>query len=360
MDLRKEGIRSQKKSIYKKTKILIYAMNNYFATVVPGLEQLLIDEINSKLTDIKIIGTKRGKVFIQSSLNLDILKTLKIANNLYLVIARFEVSIHRSDLNHLRDQIFQLNLKPYLLKDHFYVNASRKGVHTYSRYEAAQAAMDGIKKRFPHKNVSTTNHHEVEFRLDIEDHEALFSLRLTEAAYRFRHNQRSFSAASLTPTVAHAMVRLSEPEEKDVFIDPCCGSGTILSERLLYPFTFVGGGDIDTNALAAARENLKDTFAEVIQWDACKLNLRDDSIHKVATNLPFGRQISFGSKTNEINQGILTEISRVLTHGGILVVLSENWDEILQVAESLDLLLLKSYILSFKGLHPTIYVFKKI
>ncbi|WP_166083249.1 methyltransferase [Erysipelothrix anatis] len=335
-------------------------MNNYFATVVPGLEQLLIEEINSQLKDIKIMGTSRGKVFMQTSINADLLKTLKIANNLYLIITRLEVGIHRSDLNHLRDQIFQLNLKPYLRKAHFYVNASRKGGHTYSRYEAAQAAMDGIKKRFPHKKVSMTNHHEVEFRLDIEDYEALFSLKLTEATFRFRHNQRSFSAASLTPTVAHAMVRLSDPEEKDVFIDPCCGSGTILSERLLYPFTFVGGGDIDNNALAVARENLKDTFAEVIQWDACKLNLEDDSIHKVATNLPFGRQISFGSETNEVNRGILTEISRVLTHGGTLVVLSESWDEILQVAESLDLLLLKSYPLSLKGLHPTIYVFKKI
>src|SRR5690606_22797971 len=133
------------------------------------------------------------------------------------------------------------NLKPFLGKGNFYVNVSRKGSHTYSRFEAAQKAMEGIKKRYPHRRIGTANRHDVEFRLDIEGHQALFSLRLTDAIYRFRHNNRKFTAASLLPTVAHAMVWLSKPEEEDVFIDPCCGSGTILSERLSYPFTYIGG-----------------------------------------------------------------------------------------------------------------------
>jgi hypothetical protein len=66
--------------------------------------------------------------------------------------------------------------------------------------------MEGIKKRYPHRKIDTSKNHDIEFRLDIIDDNALFSIRLTDAIYRFRQKQRSFNKAALLPTVAHAMV----------------------------------------------------------------------------------------------------------------------------------------------------------
>ncbi|NOU92931.1 methyltransferase [Paenibacillus sp. LMG 31456] len=334
---------------------------NYFATVLPGLEDLLIEEIKDRCFEIVVTKTNRGKVFFTTTLDIEHLKSLRLANNLYLVISELEVGLHRLHLHQLRDQVSRISLKPFLKKGtYYYVNASRKGSQTYSRFEAANAAMEGIKKRYPYKRISMNRQPDVEFRLDIDDHHGLFSLKLTNASYRFRRNDRRFSAASLLPTVAHAMVWLSAPVEEDVFIDPCCGSGTILWERFSYPFTYIGGGDIDHQALKVAKENLMDTFAEVTHWDARKLAFADASIDKVVTNLPFGRQISFGRETNEINRAILIEITRVMKIQGKAVILTENWDEILQVAASLYLRLIKAFPLSLKGLHPTIYVFEKL
>lgn len=334
---------------------------NYFATVLPGLEDLLIEEIKGRYFEIVVSKTNRGKVFFTTALDIEQLKGLRLANNLYLVISELDVGLHRLDLHQLRDQVFRINLKPFLEEGtYYYVNASCKGSQTYSRFEAANAAMEGIQKRYPYKRMSVNRQPEVEFRLDIEDRNGLFSLKLTRASFRFRRSDRHFSAASLLPTVAHAMVWLSTPEDEDVFIDPCCGSGTILCERLSYPFTYIGGGDIDHQALKVAKANLMDTFAEVTNWDARKLAFADASIDKIVTNLPFGRQISFGSETNENNRDILIEISRVLKVQGKAVILSENWDEILQVAASLRLRLIKVFPLSLKGLHPSIYVFEKV
>ncbi|MDT2797865.1 class I SAM-dependent methyltransferase [Enterococcus cecorum] len=335
-------------------------MKHYFATVLPGLESLLKEEINVKLVRTKIVGTTRGKVFIKTTLNLEQLKTLKLADNIYQVISQFKIGFHRKDLQNLYKQIYQLDLKPFLKKGSFYVNVSRKGSHTYSRFEAGQKAMEGIKNRYPHRQIGTANSHDMEFRLDIENSHAVFSLKLTDATYRFRQNNKVFTAASLLPTVAHAMVWLSNPKKEDVFIDPCCGSGTILSERLSYPFTYVGGGDIDKNTVSTAKMNLKNSFAEVTQWDARELVFTDDSISKIVTNLPFGRQISFGAKTEEVNLAILTEIYRVLANEGTAVVLSEGWSKIVQEAKALGFSLIESYNLSLKGLHPTIYVFRKV
>lgn len=333
---------------------------NYFATVLPGLEDLLIEEIKDRYDKIMITKTERGKVFFTTTLDIDHLKTLRLANNIYLVISELEVGLHRLHLHQLRDQISRIHLRPFLEKGtYYYVNASRKGSQTYSRFDAAHAAMEGIKKRYPHKRIRMNHKPDVEFRLDIEDRRGLFSLKLTHASYRFRRSDKRFSSASLLPTVAHAMVWLSTPVEEDVFIDPCCGSGTILWERLSYPFTYIGGGDIDHQALLAAKENLMDTFVEVTHWDARKLAFVDASIDKVVTNLPFGRQISFGRETNEINRAILSEISRVMKIQGKAVILTENWDEILQIATLLQLRLIKAIPLSLKGLRPTIYVFEK-
>ncbi|PKI13326.1 hypothetical protein CW743_06965 [Staphylococcus shinii] len=136
-------------------------------------------------------------------------------------------------------------------------------------------------------------------------------------------------------------------------------TGTILAERLAYPFTYIGGGDIDSEAIDVAQDNLIDSPAEVNQWGTCKLTFANTSIPKVVTNIPFGRQISFGSETNKINSEILTEIYRVLSYEGTVVILSEGWNNIVSLANTLDFSLQKKYSLSLKGLHPTIYVFKK-
>ena len=62
---------------------------------------------------------------------------------------------------------------------------------------------------------------------------------------------------------------------------------------------------------------------------------------------------------NKINSEILTEIYRILSYGGTAVILSEGWDNILSLANTLGFSLQKKYSLSLKGLHPTIYIFKK-
>lgn len=334
-------------------------MKNYFATVLTGLEEVLLEEINTKLPATQINKIEKGKVFFSSNLSIDYLKTLKSADNLYQVITHFKVNKQRSSLQHLQKHVYDLYLKPFLGKGSFYVNVSRSGLHNYTRFEVAKKIMEGIKKRYPHRKIGTPRNHDIEFRLDIIDDDSLFSIRLTDATYRFRQKQRSFNKAALLPTVAHAMVWLSDPQAEDVFLDPCCGSGTILAERLAYPFTYIGGGDIDSEAINVAQDNLIDSLAEVNQWDARKLSFADTSIPKIVTNIPFGRQISFGSETNKINSEILTEIYRVLSYGGTAVILSEGWDNILPLANTLGFSLQKKYSLSLKGLHPTIYIFKK-
>jgi 23S rRNA G2445 N2-methylase RlmL len=119
---------------------------NYFTTALPGLEDLLIQKIKHRCFETVITKVNRGKVFFTSILDVEDLKRLRLANNLYLTITELEVGLHRQHLQQLCNQVFHINLKPLLGKGtYYYVNASRKESHTYSRLEAADAAMKGIK-----------------------------------------------------------------------------------------------------------------------------------------------------------------------------------------------------------------------
>lgn len=116
-------------------------------------------------------------------------------------------------------------------------------------------------------------------------------MRLTDASFRYRSGQRRFTAAALRPTVAHALVWTSNPHAKDRFIDPCCGSGTLFSERLVYPYSHIYGGDLSAEAVEASIDNTE--FHErlmVRQWDARRLPIDAGAMDKVVVNLQFAKK----------------------------------------------------------------------
>jgi tRNA (guanine6-N2)-methyltransferase len=77
--------------------------------------------------------------------------------------------------------------------------------------------------------------------------------------------------ASLRPTVAAAMVLLSDPRPDDVFLDSMCGGGTLLIERAQFGrYGLLLGGDIEPRALEASRRNIGPRYRpiQIHHWDA--------------------------------------------------------------------------------------------
>lgn len=260
--------------------------HQYMATVLPGLEWVLIDEMNAKLPNVQLQLTMRGKVFLTSDLPWQSLLKLRTADNLYRLIGRFSVGPQKCHLPRLEKQIstFDLSFAESIARPRggYVVNASRKGKQTYNRFEAAEAAMRGIARRYPKWTRGTAQNHTMEFRLDLDGEEAIFSLRLTDSTFRFRSRNRAFTQAALRPTIAHALVWCSSPKDTDIFVDPCCGSGTILTERLAYPYSEIRGGDLSAEAIGCARVNLKKTSHHVVQrWDARRLPLESGYVDKI-------------------------------------------------------------------------------
>jgi len=124
--------------------------------------------------------------------------------------------------------------------------------------------------------------------------------------------------ASLNATVAAAMVRLLAPPGGDVFLDPLCGAGTLLHERVLAlpaPALLLGG-DIEPRAVARATISLAGTPARLAVWDATALPLDAAAADVIACNPPYGRRTGSHEANRALYPRLLAELHRVVRSGG--------------------------------------------
>jgi tRNA G10 N-methylase Trm11 len=132
--------------------------------------------------------------------------------------------------------------------------------------------------------------------------------------------------ASLKPTVARALVSLSEPRPRDVVLDPMCGAGTILRERAdAGRARAILGGDTDPEAAQAARTNAGRS-ASVARWDATRLPLPDRSVDAVVCNPPYGRRLGEVRGLDRLYARSTREMARVLRPDGRCVLLTGEPD----------------------------------
>ena len=142
-------------------------------------------------------------------------------------------------------------------------------------------------------------------------------LRLTTGEMRHRGGRTEEREAALRPTLAAALIYLAG-KPRGALIDPCCGSGTVLTEASAARWQ-PAGGDIDAAALESAAANLRSRQG-LWQGDARKLPFPAGSVGAVATNLPFGHQCKLPTEPRPWLTAVLNEAARV-TGGGPVVVL---------------------------------------
>jgi 23S rRNA G2445 N2-methylase RlmL len=143
-------------------------------------------------------------------------------------------------------------------------------------------------------------------------------LRLSGARMRQHGGRKIERQGALRPTVAAAMVRLAG-EASGILADPCCGSGTILTEGLARGWTVVGA-DISAAAVGTARHNAPQAALWVA--DALNIPLPNGSVAACVSNLPFGQQFGVQGEMRDWLRTALRDMSRVTRAGGGVVVLA--------------------------------------
>ncbi|MCH5583400.1 HEAT repeat domain-containing protein [Shimazuella sp. AN120528] len=137
---------------------------------------------------------------------------------------------------------------------------------------------------------------------------------------------RRLRSTSLDWRVARAMVLCSKPSSHDVFVDPTCGSGTLLLDRAAYgSYRSLKGGDLNVEAVQTAADNLREWENVDLQiWDAASLPLADSSVSVMVSNLPFGRRVGDHESNVALYPIFIKEVNRVLNSGGRAVLLTQE------------------------------------
>lgn len=300
------------------------------ADVLEGLERFARDEITEHLgSSVRFIApTRAGALRFHYRGDLPALLELRSVIAVYLV-RRYAIPRPRALLGH-------------------------------QHFEALAAMIAAVRALFPHDNFQTLRlsaageessvlsrlKAEVALRtgLRVVSDEADLLLRLRRPAdgdgweVLIRLSPRPLATRSwrvcnmpgaLNATLAHCMLRLSQPDAGDRLINVACGSGTLLVERLaLGPTRSLIGCDIDQAALDCARSNLHAAgFGGRVQlelWDAARLPLPDASVNMICADLPFGQLVGSHRQNEALYPQIFAEATRIAAPGARMVLLTHE------------------------------------
>ncbi|HTU89514.1 MAG TPA: methyltransferase [Gemmataceae bacterium] len=311
-----------------------------YALVHPGLEAIAAEEIEGEL-DGEVKKSGPGIVVFRVPEIDERLLKLRTTEDLFLLAWGSDQLTHRAeDLERIRRWTSREADWPALLRIHhalrpkpkgrptYHLVAQMEGRHGYLRRDARKALAQGLAGTVPESWRPVEENAAVEFWLTIHGATAVCGLRLSDRTMRHRTYKLEHRPASLRPTIAAALIRLAEIGLRHFVLDPMCGAGTLLAERLAASQQIRGGcapvwgGDVDFSAVRAAAVNLRRLGPALLaQWDAARLPLASAAVDRIVSNPPFGKQLSSPNAVAALYQAMLREYDRVLRPGGLAVLI---------------------------------------
>lgn len=352
----------------------------YYAHTMPGLERVAWEEVRARLDGaslegLKTLGDRNGLVLFRYGGEPSDLLRLRTAEDVFFLVGWIpKVEWGYEGLS----QIYHAMLSSRFLglgvatqaglartarrgRRSFRVVSRMVGRnHPYRRIDLQRAVERALKRRSQGKWRLVQAGEDLEIWANLIGLDFICGLRLSDASMRHRDYKVAHVAASLRPSVAAAMVWLTDPGPADVFLDPMCGAGTLLVERgMMERHALLLGSDIEEGALRVAALNIgrKHKPRQLLRSDARRLPLAPHSVDRLATNLPFGRKIGSQHSNVGLYRAFLGEVDRVLSGDGRAVVLTSEARALKEALRGVDgLRPVKSYPMTLLGRRASIYV----
>ena len=164
-------------------------------------------------------------------------------------------------------------------------------------------------------------------RSDDKEHPWHVLVRTTPSPLSARDWRVCNYPGALNATIANVMVKLPGTTVADRFLNLCCGSGTLMVERLHSGAARrVIGLDSSTEALRLAEANLRQSGtlfgSTLLAGDSRSLPLPDDSMDTIVADLPYGMLVGDSGDLQDLYTRTLQESSRVARPGGNLVMVT--------------------------------------
>jgi 23S rRNA G2445 N2-methylase RlmL len=318
--------------------------DRYYLTVFNGLNEIARDELTHKFDDLRVETIHKGRehslLVVRFPDDPVELQKVRIAEDIFYLLDVITLDRSKDDLSRIKEKVLQSHYLERGLRVHrlfrqkirkgrtaFRVVAQATHKYGYRRVDAQKVVEKAIANRYNQKWKLVEDNPDIEFWLHLIGNKAILGIRLSTARMRQRAYKKVSLPGSLRPTIAFGMVWLSGIQPNDIFLDPMCGSGTILIERAESgAYKQLLGGDSNPQAIEATQVNIGDKYKPIsVQlWDAAQLPLADMSVNKICCNLPFGKLIGTPTSIKKLYHSFLKEAERVLKPRGTMVLLSSQ------------------------------------
>lgn len=207
----------------------------YIASTMSGLEDILAGELeNLGAENIEI--RKRAVKFdanneILYKANLQLRTALRILKPVAVFKARDQYALYKNIKRIKWEDFISLGntfmVRPVVFSSHFRHSK-------FAAQKAKDAIADRFRDRFNDKRPSVSlDHPDIPLNLHIAGDKVTISLDSSGASLNQRGYRQSGGDAPLNEVLAAGMIKLSGWDQKSTFIDPMCGSGTLLIEAAM-------------------------------------------------------------------------------------------------------------------------------
>lgn len=354
----------------------------YYVQTMPGVEEIAWLEIRDKLPGAKFGETVFAKeqngllIFSYAGDTADLFQLRTVEDVFVLAVSIEKVPRTRQVLPQITEMVSNTAVFQQAIdiamphrkqpgRPSYRAISRLYGSHEIYRKELGEAVERGMKNRYPRWRL-LDDHAMLEIWINLLGSRLVAGIRLTDRTTRHRFNKPMELKAALRPSVAAAMIHLTQPEDDDIFLDPMCGSGTLLMERRYAgAYAQMLAGDIVRDRVWATRQNVEALRKEppsnfgTLHTNAAQLPLATGSISKVATNLPFGKQIGSPKALKKLYPAFFRELERVLGTNGRAIVLSSEYDLVKDAVRTCpNLEILTGYSIAVLGQWGRIYIIR--
>jgi len=349
-----------------------------YALVQPGLEAIAAEEMTRDLGG-EVKKTARGIVVFRVNEVSPAVLQLRTTEDVFLLAWGSDSLTYRaSDLQNIRrwtanrpnwEHLFRIHhrLRPKTRgKPTFHLVCQMQGEHGYKRSDARDALIDGLRRHIPPAWIFQDENAWLEIWLTIRGQTAVCGVRLSDRTMRHRSYKTDHIQASLRPTAAAAMVRLAGIAPGMTVLDPMCGAGTILAEAIELcnqrktQDVLVVGGDLDPNAVFVSSQNLAHVGrVRLARWDVRRLPLAAESVDRVISNPPFGKQLLTPQDVVPLYAEMARQLDRVMRRGGRAVLLVAEYDPLREALRAVRWKPLRQYRVRVQGQAAVLSVWQK-
>ena len=146
-----------------------------------------------------------------------------------------------------------------------------------------------------------------------------------------------FHPSAIFPKLSRALVNLSGVQPGETFMDPFCGTGSLLIEASIVGAEPVGVDLARKMVRGARRNSIKygQPWLGIVRADARRLPIRQ--VAAVATDIPYGRASSAGGlASGDILRWLIEGAPKILPEGGKLVVMHPKSLEVGPIVKEVD------------------------